>query len=107
MPTLNNLEMHIGLTEREFKTRFNLHKPSFKFDHKRTSTTVCDHVWKLKNKNINFNIKWEVVKKAKPFAPGDKLCLQEKFSILSSASSLNKKKNEIFGHCMHMETMPT
>ena len=40
----------------------------------------------------------------KPFAPGDKvckLCLQEKLSILRSPPSLNKKKEEIFGHCMH------
>ena len=62
-----------------------MHRSSFKFEHKRTSTTLCEHVWKLKIKNINFNIKWEIVKKVKPFAPSDKvckLCLQEKLSIL-------------------------
>ena len=59
----NNQETYIGLTENEFKTRFNLHKSSFKLEPKRTSTTLSEHVWKLKNKNINFNIKWEVVKK--------------------------------------------
>ena len=61
------------------------------------------YVWKLKNKNINFNIKWEVVKKVKPFTPSDKvckLCLQEKLSILRSAPSL-KKRSEIFGHRIH------
>ena len=63
--TPNNQEMYIGLTENKFKTRFNLHKSSFKLEHKRTSTTLrsSDHVWKLKNKNINFNIKWEVAKR--------------------------------------------
>ena len=61
--TSNNQEVYIGLTENEFKTRFNLHKSSFKLEHKRTLTSHSDHVWKLKNKNINFNIKWEVVKK--------------------------------------------
>ena len=61
--TSNNQETYIGLTENEIKTRFNLHKSSLKLEHKRTSTTLSDHVWKLKNKNINFNIKWEVVKK--------------------------------------------
>ena len=73
-----------------------MHKSSFKLEHKTTSTTLSDDVWKLKNKNINFNIKWEVVKRVKPFAPGDKvckLCLQEKLSMLRSASSLNNKKN--------------
>ena len=102
--TLNIQETYIGLTENEFLTRFNLHKSSFKLEkleHKTTSTTLSDHFWKLKNKNIN--IKWEVVKKVKPFAPGDKvcgLCLQEKLSILRSAPSLNKR-SEIFGHCIH------
>ena len=88
----------------EFKTRFNLRMSSFKLEYMRTSTTLNDHIWKLKNKNINFNIKWEVIKKVKPFTPGDKvckLCLQEKLSILRSVPSLNKKKNIKFGHCMH------
>ena len=92
--TSNNQETYIGLTENEFKTRFNLHKSSFKLEHKRTSTTLSDHVCKLKKKNINFNIKWQVVKRVKPFAPSNEvcgLCLQEKLSILRSAPSLTKE----------------
>ena len=79
--TSNNQETYIGLTGNAFKTRFNLHKSSFKLEHKRTSTALSDHVWKLKKKNINFNIKWHVVKRVKPFAPSNKvcrLCLQKK-----------------------------
>ena len=72
--TPNNQETYIGLTENEFKTRFNLHKSSFKLEYKRTSTTLSDHVWKLKNTDINLNIRWEIVKKLKPFAPNDKVC---------------------------------
>ena len=100
----HNQETYIGLKENEFKTRFNLHKSSFKLEHKRTSTTLSEHVWKLKKKNINFKIKKEVVKKVKPFAPSDKvckLCLQKKkIPIPMSAPSLNKR-SEIFGHCIH------
>ena len=102
--TSNNQETYKGLTENEFKTRFNLHKPSFKLEHKRTSTTLSDHVWKLKKENINFNnFTWQVVKRVKPFAPSNKvcgLCLQEKLSIPRSAPSLNKR-GEICGHCVH------
>ena len=90
----NNQETYIGLTENEIKTRLNLHKSSFKLEQKRTSTTLSDHVWKLKKKNINFNIKWQVVKIVTPFAPSNKvcgLCLQEKLSVLRSARSLNKR----------------
>ena len=46
--TSNNQETYIGLTENEFKTRLNLHKSSFKLEHKRTSTTLSEHVCKLK-----------------------------------------------------------
>ena len=42
--TSNNEETYIGLTENEFKTRFNLHKSSFKLEHKRTSTTLSEPV---------------------------------------------------------------
>ena len=101
--TSNNQETYIGLTENEFKTRFNLHKSSFKLEYKRTSTTLSGHVWKLKNKDMNFNSRLEIVKKVKPFALNDKvckLCLQEKLYILRSAPSLNKI-SEIFGHCIH------
>ena len=98
----NNKETYKGLTENESKTRFNLHMSSFKLEHKRTSTTLSDHVCKLKKKNINFNIKWQVVKTVKPFAPSNKVCglyLQEKLSILRSAPSLNKR-SEYFEHCI-------
>ena len=93
--TSNNQETYIGLTENEFKTKFNLQKSSFKLEHRTTSTTLSEHVWNLKTENINFHIEWEIAKKVKPFAPNNKvckLCLQEKLSILRSAPYLNKKK---------------
>ena len=62
--TSNNQETYIELTENEFKTRFNLHKSSFNLEHKRTSTTLSDHVRKLENKDINFNIKMGVCQKS-------------------------------------------
>ena len=88
-------ETYIGLTENEFKTRFNLHKSSFKLEHKRTTTTLSDHIWKLKKNNTDFNIKWEIIKNVKPYAPGEKIC-----KLCISKPSLNKR-TEIFGHCVH------
>ena len=78
--------------------RFTLHNSSFELEHKRTSKTLSDHVWKKnEQKNpINFNIKWEVVKKVKPFTlcdKGCKLCLQEKLSIHRLVLTWNLKKN--------------
>ena len=65
---------------------------------------------KIKNKTIqkiNFNIKWEVVKKVKPFAPGDKVCnfcIQEKLSILRSAPSLKKNTNFLDFVCIRNDS---
>ena len=47
-------ETYIGLTENVFKTGFNLHKSSFKLEHKITTTTLSDHIWKLKKKKYRF-----------------------------------------------------
>ena len=54
--TSNNQETYIGLTENEFKTILNLHKSSFKSEHKRTSTTVREYVWKLKKTRTSTSI---------------------------------------------------
>ena len=93
--TSNNQETYIGLTEIEFKTRFSLHRSSFKLKHKRTSTTLSDHVWKFKKKKtINFNIKREVVKKVLKCA---------NFAYKKNSPSLGlhhlRIKKETFGHC--------
>ena len=53
--TSNNQETYIGLRENEFKTRLNLHKSSYILEQKRTSTTLSDHVWKLKKKTKTSN----------------------------------------------------
>ena len=58
---------------------------------------------------MDFNIKWEIVKKMKPFAPGEKvckLCLQEILSILRSNPSLNKKKRKKFLDIVAQEAIP-
>ena len=64
-------------------------KPSFKLEYKRTSTTLSDHIGKLKENNrlqhqMGGRRKGEAIDKV------CKLCLQEKLSILRSAPSLNK-----------------
>ena len=84
-----------------------MHKSSFKLEYKRTSTTLSQHLWKLKNKNINFNIKWGVVKKKKKKKRSHShhvikcadFAYKKKQSILRSAPSVNKR-SEVFGHCI-------
>ena len=63
--TSNNQETYIGLTENEFKTKFNLHKSSFKLEHKGTSSTLSEHVWKLKKQEHQLQYPMGVCKKVK------------------------------------------
>ena len=60
----NNKETYIGLTENAFKTRYNLHRASFKLEHEKSATGLSEHISELqKNNNIDYKIKWEIVKK--------------------------------------------
>ena len=97
----NTQETYIQLTENELKTRFNLHKSSFKLEHKRTTTTLSDHIWELKKKQSRFQHQMGDCQESEAKCEKVcKLCLQEKFPILTSELSLNQR-TEIFGHCVH------
>ena len=50
--TTKNQESYIGLTDNEFKTRYNQHKSSFKLVHRKKDTKLREDIWELKGKNI-------------------------------------------------------
>ena len=98
-------ETYIGLTKNEFKERFNGHKSTFRHSNKRNSTELSKHVWRLKDSKINFNIKWKILRKSKPYCNKSKtcrLCLLEKFYIICKPElgTLNKR-NELASSCRH------
>ena len=95
----------IGLCETDFKRRFNNHKLSFTCEYKKQTTQLSKHIWTLKNKNIDFRIKWTVLKKTKSYSNITKrcqLCLWEKYLIIMSdkATTLNKR-SELLSKCRH------
>ncbi len=101
----NKEETYIGLTENTFKTRYTGHVHSFKHKEKRNATTLSEHIWNLKDNNIDFSIKWKIISKAKSYNISNKicnLCLEEKFFIICkpNLSSLNKR-NELTSGCRH------
>ena len=96
-------DMYIGMTENTFKARFTQHKSSFKLAHDRKRTTLSEHIWDLKDRNVEYSITWDILKHLSPIRPTDticQLCLQEKLSIIRENPSLNKR-NEMFGRCPH------
>ena len=68
-------------------------------------TKLSEHVWSLKDRNIDYMVKWKILDKAPTFNPITKkcrVCLKEKFYIMydKTGSSLNKRQ-EIFNTCVH------
>ena len=49
----NEQDIYIGITENEFKTRYNQHTTSFRLSHKSSATSLSEHIWKLKENNTD------------------------------------------------------
>ena len=105
IPSTGDVKTYIGMTDREneFKARHAVHKSSFKHEH--SATTLSKHIWSLKDKNINYNIQWEIIKRARAYKGKPSrcnLCLAEKICILRSTSnSLLNKRSELISKCRH------
>ena len=81
------------------------HNQTFKNEGLRYTTERIKHIWKLKDKNIKYDIKWKILGKANPYSNVTKrcnLCLLEKWFIICKRemATLNKK-NELVSCCPH------
>ena len=65
---------YIGLTEGTFKQRYNQHNYSFRHSKHANSTELSKYVWKLKDENNEYNIKWSIITSAKAYVNGSKKC---------------------------------
>ena len=98
-------ESYVGLCSTTFKDRYRNHTNSFKHQKKSNATMLSNHIWDLKNKNIDFQVTWKILDRAKPFSPVTQicnLCTKEKYFIIfePDEASLNKKE-ELYNHCLH------
>ena len=96
-------DTYIGITENEFKTRYNQHTSSFRLSHKKSATTLSEFIWKLKESKTEYHLSWDVIKRAQPYSAATNrcnLCIAEKYFILITKPSLNKRR-EIFSSCPH------
>ena len=87
----NTTNTYTGLTSNTFKKRYYKHRTSFEKENHENPTTLSTHVWDLKNKNKNFEIKWSVIDRAPDFNPSNnkcRLCLKEKFYIIFNRIAL-------------------
>ena len=97
--------VYYGLTEWDFKTRYNNHKSSFKHATKRHDTELAKHMWALKDRGLTGEITWEIAKRSTPYKCGTRrcdLCLSEKLLIATAdTSNLLNKRSELISTCRH------
>ena len=95
---------YIGSTQ-NFKERFNQHMSSLRLEKYKNSTCLSTHIWDLKEKGINYSLKWNIIAKAKSYNPEAKkchLCITEKAKILYYRDEgLLNKRSEIMAKCRH------
>ena len=75
-PTNRPPQTYVGLTENTFKIRLANHKASFNSFDKRNATELSKYVLELKNQNIDYTIKWKLLKRAKPYN-----CASNRFNL--------------------------
>ena len=100
-----NRQTYIGLCETTFKKRFSNHKSTFNNQHLKNSTELSKHIWHLKENNINYNMSWRILGRAKAYSEKSKrcnLCILEKSYIIyrPTWSTLNKR-SELVSSCRH------
>jgi len=101
----NSVQSYIGLTEGAFKSRFNAHNSSFRNTKQKNATTLSQYIWTLKEKNINYNIRWRILAHCRAAQAGSSnccLCIMEKFYITTrpELGTLNTR-NELASSCRH------
>jgi hypothetical protein len=100
-------KVYIGLTEGEWKTRYNNHKSSFKNKIYQKATALSCYVWDLKSKfNETPTLSWSILKSVPPYSNISKkchLCLNEKLAIISYSKpeELLNKRSEFISKCRH------
>ena len=112
-------KVYTGLTSNKLKERFNHHhwtftnernnpfKPPADRNNSLQNTSLSTHIWRLKERKIEYKLKWNIIKQAPVYskeAGGCSLCLEEKTQIMfaDKRTSLNKR-TEIMQKCRHRE----
>jgi hypothetical protein len=100
-------DYYTGLSEPSWKLRYANHKQNFKVDNQqnRTATCLSKHIWKLKDQNIGYSLKFKQLIQAQAFNPVTgmcRLCLSEKYFIMFKPEGANiNSRSEFFAACRH------
>ena len=109
--TKRSSDCAVGTLEFEFKEDSrngrvsDNHKISLKYRKHSHSTCLSKYIRELKDKGTDHEIKWSILKRAKPYSGKPSrcnLCLAEKLCILTADKSvLLNKRSELITKCRH------
>ena len=99
-------KFYLGICETEFKTRFNIHKKSFRHRENEKDTELSKYIWELKDKHTEYQIRWFIVRKSSGYNLVTKscnLCLLEKLLLcnFSDKSRLINKRLDLLSKYRH------
>jgi hypothetical protein len=79
-------ETYTGLTANTFKDRWYGHNADMNNTQDKNKTRLSTHMWDLRDRNVNYELKWDFIDRAPPFNPITRkcrLCLKEKQAGMS------------------------
>ena len=99
---------YIGGAATSFKLRISNHNKSFRNRIYESETELSKYIWQLKDKGIDYDIKWKIISKASPYNPQSEkcdLCLTEKAMIANyrNKEELLNSRKELMNKCRHRE----
>ena len=93
------------MTSTTFKERLANHNYTFEHKEHSNKTELSKYIWTLKDNKKDFNINWQILKRAISYTGRSKrcnLCLEEKFCILKeNQNCLLNKRMEIISTRRH------
>ena len=97
---------YIGVTEPQWKKRYRVHQHTFNNRGTPNDTSLSKYIWELKDRGIEYNIKWSILKRAPGYRKSSKtcgLCLMEKVLICEFPDKVNllNDKSELVSKCRH------
>ena len=105
----NYIKQYIGSTSRNFKRRLYEHRTSFSSNTRlvkpKSCTELANYIWKLKDKNTQYNIKWEILHRTTTSNNSlglCSLCNLERCEIAKADRSRSLyRRNELVTQCPH------
>ena len=83
------------------------HCTSFKYEQYKNKSKLPSFIWETKNKGLNFEIKWSVVRRSTTYKAESKkcnLCLWENFHIMTGdKDTLLTERYELITKCKHID----